>query len=267
MSRNWCFTLNNYSEEEIQSIPNWKCAYVIYGKEVGENGTPHLQGYCELNKVCRLSAMKKLNERAHWESRKGTQKQARDYCMEDGDWVEFGVLKKQGERNDLDKIRQQAEDDGMRGVTRNRNAQQIRVAEKYLTYNEEPRDWKPEVYWLWGKTGTGKSRMARELCNVDDCYVKNDGTKWWEGYDGHECVIIDDFRDSWWALTEMLALLDRYEKRVEYKGGSRQFRPRLIVVTCAVAPDECYRGTGERIDQLLRRIDHIKELELVTEVL
>ena len=51
-SKSWCWTLNNYSEEEVQniqdSVKNEKLGikFLIFGKEVAPTtGTPHLQGY------------------------------------------------------------------------------------------------------------------------------------------------------------------------------------------------------------------------------
>ena len=255
MFRNFCFTLNNYTQEEVNKIDNFKYKYLVYGKEIGEQGTKHLQGYCELHNPMRLATLKnQFSTRAHYEKRRGTQDQAIDYCKKDNDFTENGTKSEQGKRVDLDRCRKLASEEGMRRVTEECSFQQIKVAEKYLTYNEEPRDWKPYVYWLWGPTGTGKSQTARELA-PDDTYTKNDGTKWWDGYDKHECVIIDDFRDSWWTLTEMLSLLDRYEKRVEFKGGYRQFLPKLIIITSANKPTACYQNCGEAINQLTRRID------------
>ena len=46
-SRGWCFTLNNYNEEEevrALALPE-EVSYGVVGKEVGESGTPHFQGY------------------------------------------------------------------------------------------------------------------------------------------------------------------------------------------------------------------------------
>jgi len=261
--RNWCFTLNNYTFEEQLRIEDIDCRYLTYGIEEGENGTPHLQGYIEFGKVIRFNSVKKLiGERAHIEKRRGTREQARDYCHKDGEYFEKGNwdMGGQGTRNDLDTVRQLALEEGMRTVTASCNAQQIRVAEKFLTYNEEPRDWKPEVHWIYGPTGTGKTKLAMELTNPDDRYEKKNGSKWWNGYDNHEDVIIDDFRDSWWALTDMLSILDRYGHRVECKGGERQLRARKIIVTSAKAPEDCYKGVGEDIQQLLRRIDSVTKL-------
>lgn len=253
--RNICFTLNNWTDAEYESLKGLDYSYMVIGKEIGEQGTPHLQGYIEFAKKMRFTTVKKLIPRAHLEERKGTQAQAADYCKEDGDFEEFGEMKVQGHRSDLDKVRTTALEGGMRAVSTYANLQGIRIAEKFLTYNEEPRDFKPTVYWIWGKTGVGKSKRAREICG-EDLYTKNDGTKWWDGYDAHENVIIDDFRPSWWNITEMLSLLDRYEKRVEFKGGWRQFKPKTIVITSALAPQDCYKNTGECVQQLLRRLDH-----------
>jgi hypothetical protein len=260
-ARNVCFTINNYATEDILGVAEVGWSYVIVGWEVGESGTPHMQGYGELAKVTRWNTLKKLMPRAHMEGRRGTQKEALEYCKKEGSFTQHGTPRQQGARHDLDLVRTDALEGGMRSVTSWANMQGIRVAEKFLAHNEEARDWECEVHWLWGKTGVGKSRIARELCsNKDDIYVKNTATKWWDGYDGHENVIIDDFRPSWWDLTYMLSLLDRYEFRVETKGGHRQFRPRTIVVTSALPPDRCYSGTGECVQQLLRRVSLVSEV-------
>lgn len=255
--RNACFTLNNYTAVDDNNLQNATFySYIVFGYEVGDQGTPHLQGYIELNRKTRFNTVKQLiGARAHLEARKGTQQQAIEYCKKGGRFFERGIKANQGARTDLDEVRRTALEEGMRHVTARFNLQGIKVAEKFLTYNEDPRDFKPLVTWLHGVTGAGKSRRAREIC-TDDVYTKNNGTKWWDGYDGHECCIIDDFRDSWWPITEMLSLLDRYEKLVEFKGGWRQFKSKIIVITSINEPRDCYKGTGEAIEQLLRRIDH-----------
>lgn len=258
--RNWCFTINNWSEEDVAEIEKCDFKYCIYGKEIGKEGTHHLQGYIEFTKVYKMGTIKKLLTRAHLEQRKGTKEQARDYCKKENNFTELGEWGQQGKRTDLDKIRTIALEEGMRNVTSIGTMQQINVAKAFLTYNEEPRNWETEVIWLWGKTGTGKSRLAREICNMDDCFTKNENSKWWDGYDAHEYVIIDDFRDSWWSLTEMLSLLDRYEKKVEIKGGTRQFKPKKIIVTSCMSPANCYRNVGEEIQQLMRRVTEVTEV-------
>lgn len=256
---NFVWTLNNYTEEENQNVIDWcrdNTVYTIIGREVGAEGTPHLQGYTELKKKTRFTTIKGIFTRAHIEPRKGTQQEALTYCKKEKNFIEIGEPRKQGARVDLDKVRTIALDEGMRAVTARFNLQQIKVAEKYLQYNEEAREFKPNVIWLWGPTGSGKSRRARELCD-DDVFTKNSGNKWWDGYDSHASIIIDDFRPSWWDLTYMLALLDRYPMYVEIKGGGRQMLARTMIVTSAFPPEKCYTNTGEAITQLIRRIDEI----------
>ncbi len=252
--RRACFTLNNYSDDEYKHLLEGQWKYLVMGKEVGEKGTPHLQGYVEMEQV-RFNKLKKmLGERCHIEMCAGSPEQNEVYCKKAGDWIEVGVRSKPGERTDLTGVRLVAREAGMRGVTNMEsvNSQAIRVAEKWLTYNEDERDWVPEVVWIYGESGCGKSKFVRELAG-EDYYTKNSGSMWYEGYDAHEVVIFDDFRESWWPIEEMLGLLDRYGKRVEFKGGSRQFLAKRIYITTVRSPRLHYQGGGEPIEQLMRR--------------
>lgn len=89
-AKKWCFTLNNYNSDEYETLVHLGreiTTCFIIGKEVGKNGTPHLQGYWELKKRMRLSALKKLNERIHWERTKGSREQNIAYCSKEGDYV------------------------------------------------------------------------------------------------------------------------------------------------------------------------------------
>lgn len=88
----WCFTLNNYREDlDYSAVFNHghvkRC---VWGREVGENGTRHLQGYLEFKRSHRLNRCKLLLDRAHWEAAKGTAKQNYDYCVKDGEFNTFG---------------------------------------------------------------------------------------------------------------------------------------------------------------------------------
>ncbi len=90
-SYNWCFTLNNYTEEDIKDISGWKVKGVAYAKETGENGTPHLQGYVCCNSQLSLVGMKKLNDRCHWEIMKGNLTQNETYCSKQGQLTIIGT--------------------------------------------------------------------------------------------------------------------------------------------------------------------------------
>jgi len=280
MYRCCVLTLNNYSEEDIVNleslVPNI-ASYVVFNREVAPStGTNHLQIYIELKQRKSLKQLKAIPPlgKCHIEARKGTQAEAVTYCKgfkkdgslkegSSGHFVEVGTARQQGARIDLDSCREMALAEGMRAVTRSFGAQAIKTASLFLTYNEDCRSWKPSVTWVTGATGTGKSLLAWTCLRGQfgsDVYHKKCGSRWWDGYDGHKGVVIDDFRGSWWKLTEMLSLLDRYPKMVEVKGGWRQFKPRSVFVTSILAPQDVYHVVElgqEPIQQLLRRIDRV----------
>lgn len=64
--------------------------YVGYGREVGESGTPHLQGMIIFNNPVRFGTLKDLLPNAHVEIMKGTFDDSLAYCSKDGDYVEYG---------------------------------------------------------------------------------------------------------------------------------------------------------------------------------
>lgn len=104
-ARHWCFTLNNWTPDEyaaLLALDSDRVTYLVIGKEVGAQDTPHLQGYVQFNRQIRLSAARALiSPRAHLEKRKGTPQEASDYCKKDGDFFERGELQFSGKRNDL----------------------------------------------------------------------------------------------------------------------------------------------------------------------
>ena len=78
----WCFTLNNWTQlefEEICSIVPENCKLCFIASEVGESGTPHLQGYIEFKTKKRPKSIFK-NNKIHWEAAKGDRESNDEYC-------------------------------------------------------------------------------------------------------------------------------------------------------------------------------------------
>ncbi len=271
-SRCWCFTSFR------DGVRDPECAeYYVAGREVcPDTGRKHFQGYVRFKHAKSLSAAKALlgDPAAHLEGRRGTEREAADYCKKDGDYVERGEVRddESGRRTDLEVVRSVLNGgEGTVGavIDAGISYQGIRYAEKWLVYKEPLRDPSkdpPVVRWYWGATGTGKSRAAHAEATESGERVyraigpsARGGRWWWDGYDGHKYVIIDDFRPSWCGLSFMLNLLDRFGMRVECKGGSRSFRATSIWITCPKHPESCYVESGEDVEQLVRRVTEIKE--------
>ena len=121
---------------------------------------------------------------------------------------------------------------------------------------QKHRTFKTQVLVLYGPPKKGKSAFWN-IC-YPDAYVKPHGT-WWDGYDGQEVVVIDDFY-GWLPYSFMLQLLDRYPLLVEVKGGMATFNSKLIIITSNKSPN-CWYGTDCSYPPLERRLDTIYRFE------
>jgi len=262
-ARNYCFTYNNYPDDlaPFQDRLSSLCTYAIFGCEVGESGTPHLQGYLQLKEKERLTGLAKKLPGCHLEVAKGGYDANKAYCSKDGVTWEFGTPATSGKRTGLA--------DAVDQVKKSRPLSEIafempevfcryhRGLEALSTTLSRGRDFKTEIFWFWGPTGTGKSR--RVFDTEPGAYWKPAANKWWTGYEGQDAVVIDDYRRDFCTFAELLRLLDRYPMYVETKGGTRSFVSKRLYITSPKAPAETWEGrTEEDLAQLLRRIEHVE---------
>lgn len=105
----------------------------------------------------------------------------------------------------------------------------------------------------WGETGTGKSRKAWDLAGWD-AYPKDPNTKFWDGYQQHKNVVIDEFRGII-SISNMLRWLDRYPVCVEIKGSAVPLVATTIWITSNVNPRDWYKDIDNATKEaLLRRL-------------
>ena len=278
-----CFTVNNYTASDyaaIKKLGEDKCTYMVIGKEIGESGTPHLQGYLETKSRSRLSQVTKwINDACgrpgacHTESRIGSAAQAAEYCMkEDDDFFEFGEISKpgkKGKRTDIEKVR----DDILSGVIRSEwdllnkvtSMQAYRFGSVFINNMPvDPSREPPLIFWLYGATGTGKSRAAAEFIrNVVDTrgwqyWRANQGLNWFDGYHQQEIAWFDDFRHSGKKTdySLLLNITDRYPLRVPIKGGFVPWNPKIIIFTGPKSIETSFPELteGDGVDQFIRRV-------------
>jgi len=265
--RNFCWTDficdNNFYIKMKEK--NWK--YFICGEEFcPETQKKHLQCFGVSKSPRTIKSLIKELAPRHVEVCKGSPGENMDYCQKGGEWEEWGERpQRQGKRGDIDVVRECVKDGGnMRDVVEVASSyQSIRVAEKYFEYREKRRSWKPVVEWYFGGTGTGKTRSAVEKCveavGDDGYWISDSSLKWWQGYDGHTHIIFDDFRGDYCKFHELLRILDRYPYRIECKGGARQLLATHIYITSPFSPFDVYKKNEEDVEQLIRRIDTIKD--------
>ncbi len=96
-SKRWIFVWNNYPKTAEIALRNFfkdrRARCWIYGKEIGERGTKHIQGYVEFKSDRRFSTLCKLaHGHLHWEKARGTREENADYCAKEGDWYSLGAI-------------------------------------------------------------------------------------------------------------------------------------------------------------------------------
>lgn len=259
MSRHRAFTYthNNYQDTSLQD--NLECSYIIYGKEVGESGTPHLQGFVYFSSAHTLSAAIKKLPGCHVEVAIAPQA-AIQYCKKDGNFTERGIppmsQKRKGQCN-ADRYEE------ARKLARQGNFDDI-PADIYIRYRStlhaihaesrpEPATIQGDMQheWIYGPAGCGKSSTARN--ENPAAYIK-DLTKWWDNYDGQDAAIIDDVDKYDVQFARYLKLwCDRYPFQAEMKGKQQLIRPSKIVITSQYHPDEIWDDEKTK-DALGRRL-------------
>lgn len=259
-AKGWCFTINNPTPEDELAVDLLGslvcCDYLVYGNERGANGTPHYQGYVIMKTPRTLKQMKELLRTAHLEQRKGTHKQASDYCKKEGDFYEFGTLPlSAGEKTQQmwKNVILWAESGDIVRIKDEYPAIYIRYLERLRSMCRPQVAILPELEneWWYGPTGTGKSR---KLWRDYPIHFAKQLNKWWDGYDGEDIVAIEEWAPKNECTASALKIwADRYPFPVEIKGGKiAKIRPRKLIVLSNYSPEQCFSSV-EDLEPIRRR--------------
>lgn len=145
----WTFTLNNFTDDDFNTLKNEICLHCLdyrVQEEIGESGTRHLQGYIQAKKRIRpFEAFS--NKCIHWEKARSP-KHAREYCCKD-DTATGNYVLDTVEPLDLIKPDRPWQSDILRLI------------------GEKP-DYR-SIHWYWDSIGnTGKSAFTKYLCATKD---------------------------------------------------------------------------------------------------
>ena len=118
-----------------------------------------------------------------------------------------------------------------------------------------------DVIYIWGDSGTGKTTYAKK-CAEDrnlSMFISSGGSDFLDGYNGQECIILDDFRGSNAPLNVVLKLLDNntcssVPSRYRNKSISEC---KLIIITTILPMEKMFSDVFELnfepLDQFKRR--------------
>lgn len=266
-SRAWCYTLNNYTQDEMDKLKKVGskegCVFHVFGKEVGEKEkTPHLQGYVYFKETKSLKQLKKiLGNRASLRVTRGSSLANFRYCTKEDkdDYFLFGKMpadpqeKGRIEKERWTKIKRLALEGKLSEITPKVFVQNYRSLKQIRNDFFECRDTLDHCtgFWLAGSYGTGKSYNART--KFPGAYIKTPD-QWWDDYTGQETVIIEDMDPFHKSIGRHLKIwMDKYPFPAAYKGGMfRAIRPKRIIVTSQYLPEEIWED-AKTVEAILDR--------------
>lgn len=271
--RDWCFT--SYNLDNYELFKNIKGAgFVKYQVEIcPDTERKHIQGFVQFKDGKTMSSVKKImnDNTIHLEMRNRSVEKAAKYCEKDDsrdenyERVEYGCIMRntQGARNDIvemyDMIKNGCTIDELKEYNITTYTKYWRAMEKL--YNDEQakscgKFKKVEVNLMYGASGTGKTSYVFDKHGAENVYTleqSNNDTMWFNGYNGHKVLLIDDFY-GWIKYSYMLRLLDGYKMRLEVKGGFTYSNWDYIYITSNASPENWYK---DGLKDLHRRIDNV----------
>lgn len=287
-AKDWCITLHckdgvsGWNAQQVLEELNesWSVRNGICMREKNGDNT-HFQIFVQLKNKKRLGWLKK-QLRADWqhihlEKRKGTAAQAWDYCAGTGKhkdkpgqlgpaFVLGSYPTPERARTDLSTAVEAISAAPTMETIRSMIAERpnlLRVLPHMRTFAEMSRPARSQrtwIIWLHGPAGSGKDFFAQTYSKVvmpySDVYVKSN-SKWWDGYDGEEVILWDNFDPACVSYDFICKLGDTKKIKVEVKGLSVNVVAKLVFITTVWNPKDYFamakKNKGATPDELERR--------------
>lgn len=129
------------------------------------------------------------------------------------------------------------------------------------------------IIWLFGKAGTGKTRIAKKYAESfsKDFYLSGSSRDPFQKYEGENVVILDELRPNAFDYSDLLKMLDPYND--SSMASSRYFDKPLsanvFIITTPYSPSKFYNEIRkskqinaeiDRFEQLARRITMVQKM-------
>lgn len=227
-TKHYCFTYNNYDDrakEQLEQALRQITEKFVFGKEVGESGTPHLQGYIHLKAKKRITELKYLGQTIHWEKARNIPASI-EYCKKDGDYIEYGFPTV------------------YKGDDLPTEEQLFPWQKDILEMLKEPADDR-KIHWFWeNKGGVGKSKFCKYLIYHHNAMVCTKG-KYGDimnlayNYEDLKIMVVDVARNSGNRIS--YDAIEHIKNGTIYNGkyetGQKLINSPHILIFCNFEPD------------------------------
>lgn len=238
-SRKFQLTINNpldhgFDHNRIKHILSelTSTIYWCMCDEIGEQGTLHTHIFVVFRNSVMFDTLHKKFYGVHIEPANGSNQENRDYIRKEGKWLtdskhETSLIDTFEEWGELppDKTRQETQSEQIMQLVNagKSNAEilaEIPGAYNKLNYIEQARQilleekyrdkWRDlEVTYIWGETGSGKTRSVMDTYGYSNVYRVTDYSHPFDSYKGQNVILFDEFRSSL-TLQDMLKYLEGY---------------------------------------------------------
>lgn len=293
-SRKFQLTINNpakhgYDHSRIKSILTEfsGALYWCMCDEIGEQGTPHTHVYLATKNSVMFETLHKRFFGAHIEAAKGSHQENRDYIRKEGKWLDDAkhetnladTFEEWGEMPPERSSRETQSEQIMAMVSSGKsNAEILREipgAYSKLNYIEQARqtlleeqhrnNWRTlDITYIWGETGSGKTRSVMETYGYANVYRVTDYAHPFDSYKGQDVILFDEFRSSL-PLAAMLTYLDGYPVELPCRYANKVACFTKVYLISNIPLEKQYPNV--QLDEptswqaFLRRINHVLRLD------
>ena len=245
-------TINNPESHGLSHEKIWKklesyqhLLYACMADEIG--ATPHLHLFLAFKNPISFSSLKRVFEHAHIETAMGSCEENKKYIQKSGDkWADSeksrtsveGTFEERGEmpqekgqgfRSDVSCLYELVKE----------GYSNVEILEKEPTYaimhfdkldkirqtllmEANKNDYRTlQVNYIWGPTGSGKTRYVLEKYGYSECYRIVGYKNPFDEYAGQDVIVFDEFRSSL-PISQMLTLLDGYPCTLPCRYNNKQ---------------------------------------------